>query len=239
MKISVLIVAHNEEKHIGKCLDSVIAQSIKPDEIIVVAHNCSDSTEDIVKKYSNVRLVSYSSEPGVTFARIKGFEEVSGDVVACIDGDSFAENQWLEKIISPLADLDVSGVGTVVVYTGSIFSRLATFKYFYFRHFFEKFFSRYGKFYFFGPSFAVRKNDYEFVGGFAPFIGLRKTLPLINWPDDAYLGLALWKKGKVVLVKDKNTKVFARAKNLGIYGIFIRPFEQVIDGRRLFNYFNR
>lgn len=236
MKSSILVIAHNEEKYIGLCLDSICAQSTKPDEIVVVAHNCNDSTEAIIQRYSNVRLVSLKGNDGVTYARIKGFQEVNGDIVACIDGDAHAEYQWFEKIISPLSDPSISGVGTVVMYTGSIISRLASYKYFYFKFFLNWLLKKYNKFYFFGPSFAVRKKDYEDIGGFEPFPELRKKIGLINWPDDAYLGISLWNKGRVVLVKDKHTKVFARAKNLGLYGIFVRPFEQILDGKKIFDY---
>ena len=36
MKVSVVIPAYNEEKHIGKCLESIVNQKVQPDEIIVV-----------------------------------------------------------------------------------------------------------------------------------------------------------------------------------------------------------
>jgi len=55
IKFSVVIPAHNEEKHIGKCLRSVISASkyVKPDtvEIIVVANRCTDNTCTIARRY--------------------------------------------------------------------------------------------------------------------------------------------------------------------------------------------
>ena len=109
-----------------------------------------------------------------------------------------------------------------------------------FQNSFNKIFpNKYTKFYFFGPSFAVRKENYKRVGGFIPFIEIKKSLKLFNWPDDCYLSLALWKKGKVILLKNKNTKVFARDKHFNFHGIFVRPFEQTFDGVKLFKYFNK
>ncbi len=237
LKISVLIVAHNEEKNIRKCIESLKYQTILPSEIVVVAHNCTDTTEDIIREFTEVKLISYQGSRGVTFARIEGFKHVEGEIIACIDGDSYAEKNWLKEITRPFYNQDIAGVGTVVVYTGSLFSRLVSFKHFYMISFLNVILGKYGKFYFFGPSFAVRKNDYKLSGGFEPFIELRKKLHLKNWPDDCYLSLVLLRKGKVVLVRKKQTRVFAKAKNLGLYGIFIRPFEQMIDGKKLFDYF--
>lgn len=238
-KVSVLIVAHNEEKYIKRCIDSLIGQTEIPNEIVLIAHNCTDKTEEIAKNYKEVRVVPFQGPKGVVYARMYGFKEVAGEIIACIDGDAYAEDNWLEEIIKPLMNTEISGVGTVVFYYGSIFSGWASFNFFYLRHFMQRFFGKFGKFYFFGPSFAVRKNDYTNVGGLEPFIELKKKLPLINWPDDCYLSLALWKQGEVVLVNKPKTKVFAVSKNKGFHGVFIRPFEQMIDGYRLYNFFNK
>lgn len=59
--ISILIIAHNEEKHIEKCLESIRQQSLVADEIILVAHNCTDKTVAIAKKYPEIQLHEYVS----------------------------------------------------------------------------------------------------------------------------------------------------------------------------------
>ena len=58
-KVSVIIPAHNEEKYIAKCLDSIrIAESNMdiPVEIIVSLNRCTDNTEEIAKKYGAVTV---------------------------------------------------------------------------------------------------------------------------------------------------------------------------------------
>ncbi|NTV41573.1 MAG: glycosyltransferase family 2 protein, partial [Candidatus Moranbacteria bacterium] len=57
MKIALTIIAHNEEKNIEKCLFSALAQTLKPAEIIVVCHNCTDKTEEIARKFKEVKTV--------------------------------------------------------------------------------------------------------------------------------------------------------------------------------------
>ncbi len=234
-KISILIIAHNEEQNIEKCILSILAQSQKPDEIVLIAHNCTDGTAVIAEKYKEVRTVRYEGPIGIPYARIKGFEEVIGDIICCIDGDGWARKEWISSITQPLSNPEISGVGSIVTYTGSLFNLFATFKYFYLKQF--SIVGTYGKFCFWGPSFALRKKDYERIGGLLPFIDLRKNLKLTNWPDDSYLSLKLWQLGKVVLVKNKKAKVFAQFKHNTLRGILGRPFEQMGDGIKLYNYF--
>ena len=56
MQISILIIAHNEENHIRECIESVLHQSIQADEIIFVAHNCTDNTANIAREYPQITL---------------------------------------------------------------------------------------------------------------------------------------------------------------------------------------
>src|SRR3989304_3585243 len=57
MKVSVVIPVYNEEKYIKNCLDSLMNQTEKPDEIIVVDNNCTDKTVSIVKKYKRIKII--------------------------------------------------------------------------------------------------------------------------------------------------------------------------------------
>ena len=54
MKISLLIIAHNEESHIRECLDSLMNQREKADEVILIAHNCTDRTSTISREFSGI-----------------------------------------------------------------------------------------------------------------------------------------------------------------------------------------
>ena len=56
MKISLLIIAHDEEAHIAECLDSIRVQSQKANEIVLIAHNCTDNTVEIGRKYPEVMI---------------------------------------------------------------------------------------------------------------------------------------------------------------------------------------
>ena len=96
MKVSVVVLAHNEEKYIEKCLQSLIDQEEKPDEIIVVDNNSKDRTIEVCKKFP-VRIVSEKT-PGIIAARNKGFNSALYDIVARCDADSIAPSDWIKKI---------------------------------------------------------------------------------------------------------------------------------------------
>lgn len=61
-RISVLVIAHNEEAHIAECIDSILSQSQKPDEIVLVVHNSTDWTLEIAQKYQDIRVVGHLAE---------------------------------------------------------------------------------------------------------------------------------------------------------------------------------
>jgi glycosyltransferase involved in cell wall biosynthesis len=70
MKISILIIAHNEEAHIAECIEAIIHQTLRADKIILIAHNCSDTTTKIVETFPEVTLYEYNTkETGPAHAR--------------------------------------------------------------------------------------------------------------------------------------------------------------------------
>ena len=91
-QISVIIPLYNKEAEIERTLLSVINQSLKPREIIVVDDGSTDSSADIVRhiieRYPkhNIRLVSQTNA-GVSAARNRGVEEATGEYIALLDGD--------------------------------------------------------------------------------------------------------------------------------------------------------
>lgn len=68
MKRSVLIIAHNESSRIRECFESIARQTEKPDEVILVAHNCTDDTAEKAREaaedfdMANVRIDEFDTE---------------------------------------------------------------------------------------------------------------------------------------------------------------------------------
>jgi glycosyltransferase involved in cell wall biosynthesis len=99
MKISLIVCAYNEEKYIKKCLESAIKNSSgKFHEIIVVDNNSTDNTKEIVKKIPGVKVVQ-EIQKGANYARQKGFEFATGDILAFIDADNHIPKNWIDILI--------------------------------------------------------------------------------------------------------------------------------------------
>jgi len=97
MKVSVVILVYNEEKLIKNCLDSLMNQTEKHDEIIVVDNNCTDKTINIVKKYSVVKIIQEKKQ-GMTPARNTGFNNTRHEIIIKCDADSILPSDWIKNI---------------------------------------------------------------------------------------------------------------------------------------------
>jgi len=97
MKVSAVIITYNEEKQIGKCLESLENQSEKADEIIVVDNNCTDKTVEIARKFKSVRIVKESKQ-GMIYARNKGFDSARYELIVRCDADTRVTRDWIKNI---------------------------------------------------------------------------------------------------------------------------------------------
>jgi glycosyltransferase involved in cell wall biosynthesis len=95
--LSIIIPAYNEARHIKACLDAIAAQSEAPDEVIVVDNNCSDDTAAIAQRYPFVRVVREPKQ-GRVFARDRGFNTASADVIGRIDADTILPQNWVAYV---------------------------------------------------------------------------------------------------------------------------------------------
>ena len=114
MKVSVVIPTYNEEAYIATCLDALMKQLVKPDEIIIVNNNSTDRTVEIAKKYP-VRIVN-EEQQGMIQARNKGFDEAKYEIIARTDADTILPPDWIKKIKNNFLNKNIvglSGGGTV------------------------------------------------------------------------------------------------------------------------------
>lgn len=122
--ISLIIPAHNEEKFIGKCLESVARNANgKFLETIVVINGCTDATADIARSHGACVV---ESEKGLRRAREKGLAEAKGELVAYIDADTRMPQGWIDTalhIFSTRPDV-VSLSGPARYYDGSWSTRV-------------------------------------------------------------------------------------------------------------------
>ena len=93
MTITVVIPAYNSEKYIARAIDSVLTQTHKPDEIIVVDDGSTDNTSEIARKYEpSVKLIQQQNA-GASVARNTGIEAATSEWIAFLDAD----DEWLPE----------------------------------------------------------------------------------------------------------------------------------------------
>ena len=97
MKVSFVIPAYNEEKNIGKCVDSVL-RAIKASacdaEVVVINNASADRTAEIASSRPGVRVVD-EPRKGLLYARQKGLEASTGELLACVDADTLMSARWI------------------------------------------------------------------------------------------------------------------------------------------------
>ena len=97
--VSIVIPVYNEEKYITKCLNSVLSQTYKNIEIIVVDDKSIDNTVALIEKIDDkrIKLIKLDKNGGVANARNKGILLAKGDYLCFLDGDDFWVPSKLEK----------------------------------------------------------------------------------------------------------------------------------------------
>lgn len=101
MKISVIVPVYNTEEYLRKCLDSIIMQTFKDYEIIIVDDGSQDNSAQIineyVKKYSCIKAFK-KENGGLSSARNYGIEKASGDYLLFVDSDDYIDKDMLKKM---------------------------------------------------------------------------------------------------------------------------------------------
>ena len=105
--ISVIVPAYNIARWLPRSLDSLLAQTHKNLEIIVVDDGSADNVREVLAeytaKYPNIRAI-HKENGGVTSARLRGIREATGTWIGFMDGDDYVE-PWmyarLLEMVSP------------------------------------------------------------------------------------------------------------------------------------------
>ena len=100
-KVSVIVPVYNVEKYIEKCLNSLVNQTLKDIEIIIVNDGSKDNSDKIIKiyqeKYDNIIYLT-KKNGGLSDARNYGIPYAKGEYIAFLDSDDYVENDIYEKM---------------------------------------------------------------------------------------------------------------------------------------------
>lgn len=103
-KISVIIAAYNDEKHIDECLDSLAEQTLSDIQIICVDDCSTDSTLDIIQRHAStdkrIHVIHLDKNQGQAKARNAGLSIASGQYITFLDSDDWLSVDALENVVS-------------------------------------------------------------------------------------------------------------------------------------------
>lgn len=120
--ISIIVPVYNVEKHIKKCVNSLLSQTYPNIEIIIINDGSTDQTAQILEEYSNETKIRifHQENKGVSFGRNFGLKQAQGDFICFVDGDDFVAPEYCEKLHQNLVenDADISVCQLVRVFNG-------------------------------------------------------------------------------------------------------------------------
>ncbi len=113
-KISIVLPVYNAEKTIDRCIYSIISQSYKQFELIIINDASDDNSLEIINKYLNkdnrIVLINNNKNYGVSKSRNLGIKEATGEFITFIDSDDYYESNAIEKMYKLMVENDVDAV---------------------------------------------------------------------------------------------------------------------------------
>lgn len=99
--ISIIVPVYNSEVYLKKCLDSLINQTYKNIEIVIVDDGSSDNSNNICNQYAkkNTKIsITRTENHGVSHARNIGIDKCKGKYIVFVDSDDYISNDMIEKL---------------------------------------------------------------------------------------------------------------------------------------------
>ncbi len=107
-EVSILISAYNEEDYVERCIKSLLKQTYKDMEIVVIDDGSTDNTLEIVKKYPSVRIVK-QNHLGLGASRNTGAKNAQGKMIIFADADLVYDKDYVRKLIAPIVKRESIG----------------------------------------------------------------------------------------------------------------------------------
>ncbi len=108
-KISIIVPAYNVENYVGECIESLIAQTYKNLEVIIVDDGSKDNTGKIIDQYAEKDkriLVVHQKNGGLPHARNTGLQYASGDYIMFLDSDDWLDMNCCEIVLNKIQSFD-------------------------------------------------------------------------------------------------------------------------------------
>lgn len=109
MKVSVVVTVFNEQRSAGQLIESLLSQTKKPDEIVIVDSGSKDKTVEIIKHFQKKdrRIKLLVEKCSRARGRNLGIEIARNNIIAITDAGCIADENWLKRIIEPFRNKEV------------------------------------------------------------------------------------------------------------------------------------
>lgn len=118
-KVSIIIPVYNAEKYIFQCLDSIISQTYRELEIILVDDGSKDYSLDICRQFEQrdkrISVLLNKHNLGVSKAKNKALDLVKGEYVMFLDADDYVKEDFVEQMVNALNSADIVACGYMKV----------------------------------------------------------------------------------------------------------------------------
>lgn len=178
--VSVVIIVKNGDKHIANCLTSIVNQTFKDFEVVVIDDFSKDNTKHIIRKFDDKRIKYFKNEKwlGISKSRNRGVEKAAGEYIFFTDSDCTVSKTWIEQGLKFLKDPNCVGVEGRIYYVSENYE--PTFS----DHVME---NRCGG-HFMTGNMAYKKRIIESIGGFDE---------RLTYLEDRDIALRIMKHGKI------------------------------------------
>lgn len=193
--VSVIVCVKDAEKQIGNCISSLLNQTFKDFEIVIIEDGCSDETVQIIEKSNDERIRHFRNlkNLGITKSRNIGLKFSRGEYIFFTDADCIVSKNWVEQGLKFLEDQKYVGVEGKVYYVSKDYK--PTFS----DHICK---NEYGGLFMTG-NMAYKRSIVESVGGFDE---------RYDYHEDRDLALRILKHGKITF--NPNMIVYVQQQTL-------------------------
>jgi glycosyltransferase involved in cell wall biosynthesis len=194
-RVSLVITVKNEEDTISELLDTVLAQSYVPDEIVIVDGGSTDKTVTVIRNYTKSGApINLVVAPGTNIAqgRNLAIKNAMGEIIACTDAGMRLQRDWLKNLISRFDNKTDIVLGVYHPYELGSFLQRCVGETFFPKERFDK--ETESSSVPSAKSMALRKTAWEKVGGYPEFL---------ETAEDTVFGMQLHEAGfRFKLAKD-------------------------------------
>lgn len=125
IKISLIVPCYNIREYLPRCIESILAQTYKNLEIILISDGSTDGTDEVIREYAkkDSRIIPiFKHNSGVSDTRNRGLDIATGDYIGFVDGDDYIEPEMYETLLKNAIEnnADISHCGYQMVFPSRV-----------------------------------------------------------------------------------------------------------------------